>query len=178
MKKLLHDSDFNLIKKIIKEIKLPKNKIVLLFVGTIISSVITFVRPYIVSSLTDNGLLKKKMSIVIVWSMILCLITVFEYGSEWLQIKIFVQIKNQFVENMYQKALDKIVRAPYKFSQNRTSAELLSTVSNDINRVSLLVSRSTLMIIEFLLQIIGGALGIIILNWKFILILLPILVIK
>ena len=77
---------------------------------------------------------------------------------------------------MYQKALDKIVRAPYKFSQNRTSAELLSTVSNDINRMSLLVSRSTLMIIEFLLQIIGGAIGIIILNWEFILILLPILV--
>ena len=178
MKKLLHDSNFNLIKKIIKEIKLPKNKMILLFGGTIISSVITFVRPYIVSSLTDNGLLKKKMSIVIVWSMILCLITVCEYGSEWLQIKIFVQIKNQFVENMYQKALDKIVRAPYKFSQNRTSAELLSTVSNDINRMSLLVSRSTLMIIEFLLQIIGGAIGIIILNWKFILILLPILVIK
>ena len=178
MKKLLHDSNFNLIKKIIKEIKLPKNKMILLFGGTIISSVITFVRPYIVSSLTDNGLLKKKMSIVIVWSMILCLITVCEYGSEWLQIKIFVQIKNQFVENMYQKALDKIVRAPYKFSQNRTSAELLSTVSNDINRMSLLVSRSTLMIIEFLLQIIGGAIGIIILNWEFILILLPILVIK
>ena len=41
-----------------------------------------------------------------------------------------------------------------------------------------LVSRSTLMIIEFLLQIIGGAIGIIILNWEFILILLPILVIK
>lgn len=70
MKKLLHDSNFNLIKKIIKEIKLPKNKMILLFGGTIISSVITFVRPYIVSSLTDNGLLKKKMSIVIVWSMI------------------------------------------------------------------------------------------------------------
>ena len=34
------------------------------------------------------------------------------------------------------------------------------------------------MIIEFLLQIIGGAIGIIILNWEFILILLPILVIK
>ena len=52
MKKLLHDSNFNLIKKIIKEIKLPKNKMILLFGGTIISSVITFVRPYIVSSLT------------------------------------------------------------------------------------------------------------------------------
>lgn len=36
MKKLLHDSNFNLIKKIIKEIKLPKNKMILLFGGTII----------------------------------------------------------------------------------------------------------------------------------------------
>ena len=61
MKKLLHDSNFNLIKKIIKEIKLPKNKMILLFGGTIISSVITFVRPYIVSSLTDNGLLKRNV---------------------------------------------------------------------------------------------------------------------
>ena len=87
-------------------------------------------------------------------------------------------MNNQFVEDMYRMALNKILKAPYRYSQNRTSAELLSTINNDISRLSLLLDRSSLLMLQFLFQIVGGTVGLLLLNWKMALILLIILPMK
>lgn len=87
-------------------------------------------------------------------------------------------MNNQFVEDMYRMALNRILKAPYKYSQNRTSAELLSTINNDISRLSLLLDRSSLLMLQFLFQIVGGTVGLLLLNWKIAMILLIILPIK
>ena len=61
MKKLCkkRNTDFELLKKIIGKIQLSKIRAMFLVLGVLVSSIITFVRPQIVSTLTDNGLVKK-----------------------------------------------------------------------------------------------------------------------
>lgn len=180
MKKLCkkRNTDFELLKKIIGKIQLSKIRAMFLVLGVLVSSIITFVRPQIVSTLTDNGLVKKNWGIVIWWCIILIICAAIEYGNGLAQIKICVEINNQFVSEMYQRALNKIIKAPYVYSQNRTSAELLSTINNDISRVALLLDRSSLLMIQFLFQIIGGTIGLVLLNWRIAFLLLIIIIIK
>lgn len=172
------DRAFELLKKLVKNVQLSSKKILILITGIVISAFITFIRPQIVSTLTDAGLAKKNFMNIVFWCAILLICAVFEYGNGLLQIKIFVKMNNQFVEDMYRMALNKILKAPYRYSQNRTSAELLSTINNDISRLSLLLDRSSLLMLQFLFQIVGGTVGLLLLNWKMALILLIILPMK
>ena len=172
------DRAFELLKKLVKNVQLSSKKILILITGIVISAFITFIRPQIVSTLTDAGLAKKNFMNIVFWCAILLICAVFEYGNGLLQIKIFVRMNNQFVEDMYRMALNKILKAPYRYSQNRTSAELLSTINNDISRLSLLLDRSSLLMLQFLFQIVGGTVGLLLLNWKMALILLIILPMK
>ncbi len=178
MEERTEDRAFELLKKLVKNVQLSHKSILILVTGIIISAFVTFIRPQIVSTLTDNGLAKKNFMSIVVWCAILLICAAFEYGNGLLQIKIFVKMNNQFVEDMYRMALNKILKAPYKYSQNRTSAELLSTINNDISRISLLLDRSSLVMLQFLFQIVGGTVGLLLLNWKMAMILLIILPIK
>ena len=62
MKKLYkkRNTDFELLKKIMGKIQLSKIRAMFLVLGVLVSSIITFVRPQIVSTLTDNGLVKEE----------------------------------------------------------------------------------------------------------------------
>ena len=178
MTNLKDNLNFKLIKKITKEMHLSRIMVGILILGVFFSSIITFARPRIVSKLTDNGLANKNFSIIIFLCVVLLICSVFEYSNQLIQIKIFVKINNQFVENMYRMALNKILKAPYEYSQNRTSAEMLSTISSDISRLSLLIDRSSLMMLQFLFQILGGTVGLILIDWKVAIVLLIIMLIK
>ena len=178
MTNLKDNLNFKLIKKITKEMHLSRIMVGILILGVFFSSIITFARPRIVSKLTDNGLANKNFSIIIFLCVVLLICSVFEYSNQLIQIKIFVKINNQFVENMYRMVLNKILKAPYEYSQNRTSAEMLSTISSDISRLSLLIDRSSLMMLQFLFQILGGTVGLILIDWKVAIVLLIIMLIK
>lgn len=139
---------------------------VILSIGIIVASVTTFLRPQIVSRLTDEGLVARKFDIVLLWCSVLAFTSMLEYGNELLQIKVFVKISNQFVQNLFVKALGKILRAPYCYTQSRASAELFHTIHNDISRISLLLDRNSLMMLKLGVQIFGGIIGLLMLEWR------------
>lgn len=150
----------------------------LLGIGVIIASLSTFLRPQIISRLTDEGLAAKRFDIILLWCAVLASVSVLEYANELLQVKVFVNVSNQFVQNLFQKALEKILKAPYSYSQNRTSAELFSTLHNDISRISLLINRNSLLLLRLGFQIVGGIIGLMILEWRVALLVLFIMPLK
>ena len=74
MKKLYKkwNTDFELLKKIMGKIQLSKIRAMFLVLGVLVSSIITFVRPQIVSTLTDNGLVKKNYLVVYYFDYMCC----------------------------------------------------------------------------------------------------------
>lgn len=167
-----------IIKKIWPFLQWSRGKSVLLGIGVIIASLSTFLRPQIISRLTDEGLVAKRFDIILLWCAVLASVSVLEYANELLQVKVFVNVSNQFVQNLFQKALEKILKAPYSYSQNRTSAELFSTLHNDISRISLLIDRNSLLLLRLGFQIVGGIIGLMILEWRVALLVLFIMPLK
>lgn len=177
-KKNIKNGTKYIIKKIWPFLQWSRGKSVLLGIGVIIASLSTFLRPQIISRLTDEGLAAKRFDIILLWCAILASVSVLEYANELLQVKVFVNVSNQFVQNLFQKALEKILKAPYSYSQNRTSAELFSTLHNDISRISLLINRNSLLLLRLGFQIVGGIIGLMILEWRVALLVLFIMPLK
>ena len=75
------DRAFELLKKLVKNVQLSSKKILILITGIVISAFITFIRPQIVSTLTDAGLAKKNFMNIVFWCAILLICAVFEYGN-------------------------------------------------------------------------------------------------
>lgn len=177
-KKNIKNGTKYIIKKIWPFLQWSRGKSVLLGIGVIIASLSTFLRPQIISRLTDEGLAAKRFDIILLWCAVLASVSVLEYANELLQVKVFVNVSNQFVQNLFQKALEKILKAPYSYSQNRTSAELFSTLHNDISRISLLINRNSLLLLRLGFQIVGGIIGLMILEWRVALLVLFIMPLK
>ena len=177
-KKNIKNGTKYIIKKIWPFLQWSRGKSVLLGIGVIIASLSTFLRPQIISRLTDEGLAAKRFDINLLWCAVLASVSVLEYANELLQVKVFVNVSNQFVQNLFQKALEKILKAPYSYSQNRTSAELFSTLHNDISRISLLIDRNSLLLLRLGFQIVGGIIGLMILEWRVALLVLFIMPLK
>lgn len=177
-KKNIKNGTKYIIKKIWPFLQWSRGKSVLLGIGVIIASLSTFLRPQIISRLTDEGLAAKRFDIILLWCAVLASVSVLEYANELLQVKVFVNVSNQFVQNLFQKALEKILKAPYSYSQNRTSAELFSTLHNDISRISLLIDRNSLLLLRLGFQIVGGIIGLMILEWRVALLVLFIMPLK
>ena len=173
-KKNIKNGTKYIIKKIWPFLQWSRGKSVLLGIGVIIASLSTFLRPQIISRLTDEGLAAKRFDIILLWCAVLASVSVLEYANELLQVK----VSNQFVKNLLQKALEKILKAPYSYSQNRTSAELFSTLHNDISRISLLIDRNSLLLLRLGFQIVGGIIGLMILEWRVALLVLFIMPLK
>lgn len=147
-------------------VQCSKMTFAILSVGVIIASLTTFLRPQIVSRLTDDGLAARRFDVIMLWCGVLAAVSMLEYGNELFQTKVFVRISNQFAQNLFVKALEKILRAPYSYTQSRASTELFNTINNDIGRISLLLNRSSLMLLRLGFQIVGGIIGLILLEWR------------
>lgn len=167
-----------MIRKNVLQIKISKRRVMYILIGIFMSSLITFLRPRIVGELTDEGLTNGNFSIVLWYCLILSICAIVEYGNELLQINFFIKLNNDFVENLYRIAIDKILKAPYFYSQSRTSAEIVNTINSDINRMSTLLDRNSFTMIRFIFQIIGGTIGIFIINWKIAIVLLVVIPVK
>lgn len=155
-----------ILKTIWSFVQCSRKTFVILSMGVIIASLTTFFRPQIVSRLTDEGLAARRFDVVLLWCGMLTLVSMLEYGNELFQTKVFVRISNQFAQNLFVKALGKILRAPYSYTQSRASTELFNTINNDISRISLLLNRNSLMLVRLGFQIIGGIIGLIMLEWR------------
>ena len=80
--------------------------------------------------------------------------------------KIIFKVHNQFTHSLYKKTYWKINRMKIQYFAERGSAEIINTIGMDIDNVSSVVDQITQFSISSILQIIGGVVGLSLLDWK------------
>lgn len=83
-----------------------------------------------------------------------------------IQTKLFSNVHNQFTHSLYKKTYWKINRMKIQYFAERGSAEIINTIGMDIDNVSSVVDQITQFSISSILQIIGGVVGLSLLDWK------------
>lgn len=111
-------------------------------------------------------MLQKNMKYILFFSGILIIISLTQQELNIIQTRLFSNVHNQFTHSLYKKTYWKINRMKIQYFDERGSAEIINTISMDIDNVSSVVDQITQFSISSILQIIGGIVGLSLLDWK------------
>lgn len=131
-----------------------------------LTSGITFIRPLVVKGITDEGMLKANMEMIVVFAFFLLVCTLIEQIINIFQSRQFAIIQNSVMLSLYQEVFTKVLRLKKSYFANHNSADIITRTTMDVRVVSMIADRSILFVVSYILAIIGGILGLLLLNWK------------
>lgn len=131
-----------------------------------LTSGITFIRPLVVKGITDEGMLKANMAMIVVFALFLLVCTLIEQTVNIIQSRQFAIIQNSVMLTLYQEVFTKVLKLKKSYFTNHNSADIITRTTMDVRVVSMIADRSILFVVSYILAIIGGILGLLLLNWK------------
>lgn len=146
--------------------KIQKRWIVIIILCYIALMGISFFSPVIIKNIMDRGMIEKNLQVILKFAFFLLLLAIAEEGISILQAKIFLDLHNHVVLNLYMKVFRKLLRVRMKYFKQHNSTELMNRLSTDIESVSLLVDSSMMNIFRYVFQIISGIIGLFVINWR------------
>lgn len=146
--------------------KIQKKWIVIIILCYIALMGISFFSPVIIKNIMDRGIIEKNLQVILKFAVFLLLLAIAEEGISILQARIFLDLHNHVVLNLYMKVFQKLLHVRMKYFKQHNSTELMNRLSTDIESVSLLVDSSMLNIFRYVFQIISGIIGLFVINWR------------
>lgn len=137
-----------------------------IFMCLISMSAFSFIQPLIIRKITDAGMLEKNMYYIVLYSSILLFISMMYQMTDILQARLFTKIHNEITFSLYDLSYWKINKMKIEYYHEKEGAEILHTISNDIGHISSVTDQLTTYSITAILQVIGGGVGLAVLNWK------------
>lgn len=134
-------------------------RVVVLFGCLSISSCITFLQPLIIKRITDDGMLKGNIELIVMLSVALFLSFLLDSTINIIQTKNFSEIQNRMTISLYNLVLKKIYNLRKDFYNNHQDAEILYEITSDINSLAMIADQSILFTLSYCLTIIIGIIG-------------------
>lgn len=153
-------------------------KLIVIILCLAFTSGITFVRPLAVKGITDEGMLKADMRTITLFATFLLFCTLIEQAVNVIQSRQFVVIQNSMMLSLYQAVFDKVLKIKKGYFTNHNSADIINRTTMDVRAVSMIADRGILFVVSYVLAIIGGVLGLFILNWKLALVVIAVAPVK
>lgn len=144
-----------------------QKKLILLILGCYAVLMGTaFFRPLVIQRIMDKGLLGENLQVVIIFAVVLFALVFVEEGISILQAKLFIELKNKVVIRLYTKGFAQLIKAKMNYFAENNTTEIINRLSTDINHISSLFDNGMMHILSYVLKIICGITGLVIVNWK------------
>ena len=137
-----------------------------IFICLVCTSFMTFLQPLVIRRITDQGMVEKDMECILIYSGVLVGISVIVQVTEVIQIRLFSNIHNGLTFSLYRKAYWKMDNLSIGYYDEKGSAEIANMIGSDISNVASVADQITTFSISSILQIVGGIVGLSILDWK------------
>ncbi|WP_192935404.1 ABC transporter ATP-binding protein [Clostridium butyricum] len=158
--------DKQIVNKILSLFKPYKWKILLVTICIIISSALSILTPIINQQLIDNGLISKKIQIIIKYSIYNLIIIVAIQVLGIMETKYRSYIQNLLSFKLEREAFKHTLKLKMSFFTSTNYAEMISNLRTDINNISQIANQSTFYIVTSVLRIIVGIIGLVMIDWK------------
>lgn len=155
-----------------------KKYFLIVFICLVGTSFMTFLQPLIIREITDYGLVKKNLSNIILFSIILLFVSIINQGISLLMRKMFVNIHNGLYFSLYKKVYFKIDRLKLSFFAEKSNTEILNILENDIKNISSIVDQVASFSLSSILQVVGGIVGLMLLDWHLAILILLLIPLK
>ena len=146
-------------KRLIKELKKYRVKIIVSATMAIIGTAIDIAGPNLLSDLTDaiaTGL-RNSVDFSIVWKFVLIIFSLYILGTifEIIESFLMTDVANGFAQDLRARISEKINRLPLKFFDKNEIGDTLSRVTNDVDTLASSLSDSLATIVVNILMLIG-----------------------
>lgn len=155
-----------------------KRQIFLIFFCYIVLIGTSFYRPLVMKRIMDQGMMAKDFQVILIFSGVLFALAVLEEALNILQAKLFTDLQNSVILNLYTKVFQRLLYAKMEYFSHNNSVEIMNRISTDIGGVGTLVDSSVMSIISYVLQIISGVIGLFVIDWKLAVLVLAIVPVK
>ena len=129
-------------------------------------TVIGFLQPLVIQSITDDGMLQKDMAVLVRSVLVLAALVLLNQGAEMLQTRIFADVHNASFYTVFQQAFQKLLHLKKSYFEDKNNAEILSFLQMDVPQVSSITDRYTILSLSYVFRILSGLIGLFIISWR------------
>lgn len=141
-------------------------------------TVIGFLQPLVIQSITDDGMLQKDMAVLVRSVLVLAALVLLNQGAEMLQTRIFADVHNASFYTVFQQAFQKLLHLKKSYFEDKNNAEILSFLQMDVSQVSSITDRYTILSLSYVFRILSGLIGLFIISWRLALVVLAMVPLK
>lgn len=155
-----------IISKLLSLFKPYTRKIIYIFICIILSSCISIVLPLISREIIDDGLLNYNFSLVYKSSFLALGLVIIDQIIKFLETRNVSYINSMILYHLTKISFKHLLRLKVQFYNNKNTTEIIKNIDFDINNVARISDRFVFHIIDQIFKIIGGMLGLFILDWR------------
>ena len=160
----IEKEDKQIIKSIINLFNPYVREIILVITCILISSSLSILTPIINQRLMDEGLIAKKIGIIITYSIYNLILIILIQGLEVIETKYRSYMENLLSYNLEIEAFKHTLKLKMSFFSNTNYAEIMSNLRIDINNIAQIANQNTFYIVTSIFRIIVGIIGLIIIS--------------
>lgn len=153
------------LKRIWNYMKKEKTPLVVSIIIVILTTLLGLVGPYMIGVIIDDYIIPRDISGTVKMAGILAIVYVVFSLFTWFQSYLMIQVSLNTIKKLRQDLFNQLQNLSLKFFDKRSSGDLMSRVTNDIDQLNNALSQSVIQIVSSLLTIIGVLFAMFYLNW-------------
>lgn len=138
----------------------------------------SFLQPLVIQQITDKGMVEQNLEHIIFFVIILVVVSTVYQITDLIQTKMFIHVHNGLMDSLYKKAYWKFEKLHIGYYIERGNTEILNMIGSDIGNISSVTDRIATLSIGSCLQIVGGIIGLSLLDWRLSLLIIAVIPLK
>lgn len=152
--------------KIFKLLKECRKELLIVTPCMIVITISTFAQPLVIREIMDSGMIKKNISNIIMYTIILFILYLIAQIFSFIQTKLFIKMHNIIAKKLYTLAFHKICLLPIDYYSSHSGTEVTNQVLSDVDTTSAITDTVLSFTFMSVFQVISGILGLAVINWK------------
>lgn len=174
----MKNTEKRILKRILKSLSQYKLEIGGITICYLVVTVTSFLSPILIAKITDEGMLQKNFQMILIFSMLLLGFATIEQLIGVGEARLFLRLRNHIRLQLGTEVFEKLLKINYSYYKESNSNEILEQITTDVERVSMVADRGIMYLVQFLLRIISGFIGLCYISWKLTLIVMLLIPVK
>lgn len=158
--------EHRLLKRIFTYLIPYKGRLGVILSCLLLTTVFGFFQPLVIRRITDEGMLKGNMEVILSSVLLLFLLVCSGQLLELLQTRLFTDLHNSLKASMWKQTFHKLLHLPIEYYNDKNNSEIINILQTDVENVASVTDRYVVMNISFLFRVISGVAGLLIISWK------------
>jgi ATP-binding cassette subfamily B protein len=155
-----------------------KKNIFMLIFCVLITSGTAMLNPLINKNLIDNGVMAHNLEVVIKYTLIILGLFVVEQIIEFIEFREYSYINNMLSAGLFLKAFKHAMKLKMSYHYDTNISKIMSEVTQDVTNIATISERDVLVSVTQILRVVGGIIGLVLINWKLTLFVLAVIPLK